>query len=180
MSQDKYIILKLADGKQLGQFLRENISSCTGSSGGVDMDRLKVLTDRFEDEEGADIEEIVAILKGEKTGTFGPIQKGRYVDYEHHIKALGRRLERLLVRAGHVPEVKPVVRRDPGDPCKTWRQSESFRDTPRPSPQQEKIDAVMAKYGCVLYVALFVMDLEDEGKSEDEIEKYLGLEKRPK
>lgn len=167
MSQDKYIILKLGDVKQLAVFLRENISECTSSSGGADTARLEVLTERFEAETGADIEEIVSILKN---------------DFKYSLKApvLGRRIERLLVRAGYVREPKQLVAAPiqvPLGKLNVWDFDVIYKGSARVLTYQDKVDAVMAHYGCSLYTAYHFMDLREEGLSEDMVETMLSLKK---
>ena len=90
----RYIIITLEDAKRIAVFLRASLFSDT-----------RRLIERFEREEGADIEDIVARLKGSEICAACAIEGQASYCTALESQKQGRRLRRLLERArGERPE----------------------------------------------------------------------------
>lgn len=160
MGQDKYIILKLSDAKILATFIKNNRERAYIQH----VERLDAMVTRFDAETGGDIEEIVAFLKGEGTGGFEKNPKYVYAPTKVTLSAAGRRIERLLVRAGY--EKKQRV------------QAGNTNRAGRVLTAEEQLKVIMQKFNCSLYSAIYFTDLREEGV-EEELAASIAFKKSP-
>lgn len=91
MAERRYIIVELSDAKALADAARAN----TGQ-------RLDPVINRIDAETGGDIEEIVAEMKSLPICHACVVEGQEHSCWVPYAQKLGRRLRRLVERAGHV------------------------------------------------------------------------------